>query len=320
MAHIDEIRLHIGAQHQGTWHKTLNNHASTPPKTYGGPLCRSVTEQKTFEHLGPGSASPWRCSLRLPNSFAPGDGVEVVVSGQGATKKDASEDACQIAIAMLLSEDPSKVVLRPDHWKVSPDELIAELPGRQGEHQALPVHEQRRRQHAGEEVDSMSLRSRTEEIAELIRLCLHTHGGSFDPARISSKKTGRLPAGTQDPTTVQQRLNRLLRPNELRPFIEAHPEFTWTQHGEKGMLVTWAEAQPSDEVPNPSDLDEDDLDEDDPYVREFRAHMWGPASAAAATPGSASGTAAVPPTPRPERSTVLACLCVFQTLRDKIGY
>ena len=122
-------------------HFVLNNHASTRPRSHGGPLCESVTKCKTFERM-PGSASVWRCILRLPNSFHPTDGLEVLTEGVDADQSRASEQACVKAFAILLCLDPSQVLLRPKHWMISIDELVAEVNGilhRDREDQALPV-------------------------------------------------------------------------------------------------------------------------------------------------------------------------------------
>ena len=35
-------------------------------------------------------------------------------------------------------------------------------------------------------------------------------------------------------------LNKLLQPNELKPFVERHPEFVWYANGKKGMIIQWA--------------------------------------------------------------------------------
>ena len=40
-----------------SWHTTLNNHASTRPKAYGGKLVDSVTACKAFEQSLPGHHS-----------------------------------------------------------------------------------------------------------------------------------------------------------------------------------------------------------------------------------------------------------------------
>ena len=45
--------------------------------------------------------------------------------------------------------------------------------------------------------------------------------------------------GSSEDIFVSQ-LNRLLKPGELRPFIDRHPEFSWSATGPKGMMVTWA--------------------------------------------------------------------------------
>jgi len=39
---------------------------------------------------------------------------------------------------------------------------------------------------------------------------------------------------------VYSQLNKLLLSGGLRPFVESQPEFSWTPHGQKGMLITWA--------------------------------------------------------------------------------
>ncbi len=46
-----------------------------------------------YERCGSGFAKPMvRCILRLPHSFAAGDGKELEVDGVGATEKEASEN------------------------------------------------------------------------------------------------------------------------------------------------------------------------------------------------------------------------------------
>ena len=50
-AYLEHHHTHI------SWQVTLNNHACTRPKKYGGPLVHSVTNYKTFLHVEPGSAS-----------------------------------------------------------------------------------------------------------------------------------------------------------------------------------------------------------------------------------------------------------------------
>ena len=58
-AAVEAVKAYIGAQHQQyiSWLLTLNNHTSTRPKKYGGPTISTLSEVKTFEEAGPGSAS-----------------------------------------------------------------------------------------------------------------------------------------------------------------------------------------------------------------------------------------------------------------------
>ena len=114
---VPEAEEYLESCHKGRWHITLNNHASTRPKQYGGPLVTAVTQRKTFTPPGTAS-SAWRCVLDLPNSFEPGDGLRLVIEGEGATKEAASEQACRLAFTRLLMERPGLVVLRPVYWKV----------------------------------------------------------------------------------------------------------------------------------------------------------------------------------------------------------
>ena len=75
-------------------------------------------------------------------------------------------------------------------------------------------------------------------VADLLREVLRTHGGCFDPSYISHRQMGR----TAFEDRVYEQLNKLLRKHELKSFVEGHPEFAWKPKGEKGMLITWADA------------------------------------------------------------------------------
>ena len=211
----------------------------------GGPLVHSVTHCKTFEQIAPGSASAaapgsasaaWRCSLDLPNSFTPTDGRRLQTEGYGTTKNEASELACRQAVALLLIMEPSQVILRPKHWRISPSALLEGLPGTHTVHQALPVHVAPRSLEAGVEAASLTEAEVNDRVAALLRWCLTAHGGSFDPSRISRAALGQQ-LGEE---AVFSQLNKLLLPGGLRPFVESHSEFSWTTHGQKGMLITWA--------------------------------------------------------------------------------
>ena len=72
----------------GSWHLTLNNHASMRANALGGPLVRAVTQCKTHTRVAPGCASAsWLCSLDLPNTFTPADGRRLQTEGSGTTHK-----------------------------------------------------------------------------------------------------------------------------------------------------------------------------------------------------------------------------------------
>ena len=225
---LDSIETYIGLHHVGKWHMSLNCHASSRPKEYGGPLVRAVTACKTFTQAAPGSASaPWHCSLDLPNSFSPEDGLLLHAEGEGPTKDDASEHACRNALAQLLMGNPSQVVLRPSQWKVTPEDLLANLPGIDHAHQALPVHVRSRSQASGAEGATLSPTTRDARVTAILRKCLHMHSGRFDPSRI-----GRA---------FYTELDGLLLPGALKPFVEGHPEFAWTPtpDGNKWSII-WA--------------------------------------------------------------------------------
>ena len=224
-----------------SWHTVLNNHASTRPKTHGGQIVPSITECKTYSAPGPASAV-WECTLDLPHSFAAGDGLRVQTNGQGASKDEASEVACLRAVAHLISASPSQFLLRPKHWAVSPQELLAHLPGADAGHQALPVHIPARLRAAGEEATTPDADAR---MVALVRRCLDAHGGEFDPSRISSKLMGLHP----DEERVYSTFNKLLVPGGMKAFIESHPEFSWRPKENKGMRITWAHGQVALEVP-----------------------------------------------------------------------
>jgi len=177
--------------------------------------------------------------LDLPNSFEPGDGLRLVTEGEGATKEAASEQACRLAFTRLLMERPGLVVLRPAHWKVSLDELMANisLPGEW--HQALPVHVRARRSQLAREAASERYVDANEvwkgRVADLLRQILRRHRGSFDPSRISHKLMGLAPGEE----TTYSKLNKLLEKGELKPFVEQHSEFACQRVGSR-MLITWA--------------------------------------------------------------------------------
>ena len=74
----------------------------------------------------------------------------------------------------------------------------------------------------------------------LVRQTLHAHGGAFDPSNISHKRMGLAPENEH----VYETFDKLLKPGQLKPFIERHPEFPWqpTETGRR-MVIKWAAAE-----------------------------------------------------------------------------
>ena len=222
-----------------TWHFVLNNTTSTRPKALGGKVVQSLNDHKHFESHGAGFATPMtRCALRLPNSFAADDGKVLEVIGFGATRDEASEDACCGAMVKLLCAEPSNVVLRPAHWNIAISELLKRFLAITGqgqadtEHQPLAVPIRR----AVPTDETLTADQKKQAVEEVIRRCLETHGGAFDPSRISSKRYGLQPH-EQAPWFI---LDSLLGKGELRTFVTQHPAFTYHAHGPNGMVITWA--------------------------------------------------------------------------------
>ena len=110
------------------------------------------------------------------------------------------------------------------------------MPGTGTAHQALPVHVPARSREAGADSATLISAEVDNRVAEIVRQCLRAHGGAFDPSHISHRTLGLGPADER----MYSRLNRLLLPGELRPFVERHPEFSWQANGPRGMLITWA--------------------------------------------------------------------------------
>ena len=108
---LQAVEVYITEHHKGSWHTTLNNHASTRPKAYGGPLVNAVTACKSYSQslAAPGGACKL-CLLDFPNSFAPSDGRRLQAQGSGKSENEASENACRQAVAKLLLMEPSQVV------------------------------------------------------------------------------------------------------------------------------------------------------------------------------------------------------------------
>ena len=174
-----------------------------------------------------------------------GDGLKVEAEGWGDSEKETSEAVCRQTVAVLLMHDAGKFVLRPCHRKISIDELVRGLPGLQVVQHALPVHQPVRSQEAESLAQTLPPEEVKEKVASLIRRCLHAYKGEFNPAFISKRQLGQ----SRGEETIYSQLNKLLPSGELRSFIESHAEFSWKSDGSKGMVITWAEHDPSHQVP-----------------------------------------------------------------------
>ena len=149
-------------------------------------------------------------------------------------------------------------MLRPAHWNVSVDELMADISRLLMEpHQALPVHVKKRSAQLSREAASERYTHAQAEwerrVAAVLREILRCHGGSFCPSQTSHKQMGRLPGEER----VYSTLNKLLKKNELKSFVEAHCDFAW-QEVDGQMLITWADgAAPSSASAHVADAERD---------------------------------------------------------------
>ena len=97
-------------------------------------------------------------------------------------------------------------------------------------HQPLAVHRPR-----GDPAVKIDMDDQTKQaVEEILRRCLSTHDGAFDPSNISRKRYG---LEHEAPWVV---LDSLLNKGDLRTFVEQHIEFACRPRGPKGMIITWA--------------------------------------------------------------------------------
>ena len=216
----------------------LNTTTSTRPQSLGRPVVRSIEECKRYESVGAGFATPpEKCTLQLPNSFASGDGKALEAVGIGTTQQEASEDACLGAMVKLLLSEPQHVLLRPTHWKMKPADPLAELCRLTGQQAAGSVHQPLAVPAAYRTERESDSAEKKATIAEgIVRRCLETHGGAFDPSRISRRKYG-LQEGETPPWHV---LGTTVGKGELRTFIQQHPDFQFIEREGKTPLITWS--------------------------------------------------------------------------------
>ena len=246
------IGSYLQKHHMGSWYSSLDIHVSIRPKVHGGALVRSVKACMTWEEPRPiqaaASGAPWKCTLVLPNCFAPDDQLNMEAIGEGTTKDKATEDACHCMMVKLFAHDPQRVVVRQAHWTIPIQDLVANIPrieaiGEHAELIVLPPNWRRGGRLASEsaterDIDSVDWADR---VKQLLREILNTHGGHFDPSWTSRKWMGVAPGEE----TAYEKLNKLLKPGELKTFIDERcdSEFAWHHKGKgggkRGMIVTW---------------------------------------------------------------------------------
>ena len=183
------------------------------------------------------------CHLRLPNSYAPDDGLVVETNASAPDKAEAAEDACLAAIAFLCANRDGlrNVLLRPAHWKKPIQELIDDI-GRivdsAATYEPLAVHNRHGSGFTGELADVSE--PDLERAAELVHLCLRTHNGSFAPSSISHKQIA-AEAG-QSSAKVYTQLVELLPKKSFLTFIQQHPEFK-CEYKRTILHIAWASGE-----------------------------------------------------------------------------
>ena len=183
------------------------------------------------------------CHLRLPNSYAPGDGLVVETYASAPDKAEAAEDACLAAIAFLCDNRDGlrNVLLRPAHWKKPTQEFIDDIGGTvdsAATYEPLAVHNRHGSGFTGELADVSE--PDLERAAELVRLCLRTHNGSFAPSSISHKQIA-AEAG-QSSAKVYTQLVDLLPKKSFLTFIQQHPEFK-CEYKRSMLHIAWASGE-----------------------------------------------------------------------------
>ena len=96
-------------------------------------------------------------------------------------------------------------------------------------------------------------------VEQIVRRCLETHDGAFDPSLISRKKYGTGP----NETAPWHQLDSLLDKGKFRNFIEQHRDFQITKSETKSMIVTWAtphhsrsQSSPAEQTASSSSMDQ----------------------------------------------------------------
>ena len=237
------------AREKITFRIVLNNTTSTRPKSIGGKTCESLAScMKTDVKL---------LTLTLPNSFRASDGLVLEIKVSGNSLAQMEHTACAAALAVLLLREgiiTPKVRLLSLHWIIETREIrlsaasaskcmssawaSPEVPASGGGGSAptstgaqvgpvLPPaspgqasHGTKRHIRDAERSAYVAPPPGFEHLRELEVIALLRKILRFEPSGWAAPSRLRLPGG-------YQKLNALLVPNGLFPFIAGHSEFQY---------------------------------------------------------------------------------------------
>ena len=217
-----------------TWHNMLNLTTSTRPKVNGGALFRSLSDVTQQAREG----QQHKCTMTLPCAFEHGDGLGFTVSALANTGSQAHELACRKALTKLLSLDAGRVVLRPTSWHCTEEDIVQHFAQVLGTdmHQPLAVPEPRASRSAYKAPEAGKEAEREQAILDLLGECIeNAQNGKCDPSHFKPLRDGRKPALL---------LDRLLKRETLKAFIESHAEFEVfkiQKHNKKGFDLSTGE-------------------------------------------------------------------------------
>ena len=104
------------------WRTVLNNHFNRA-KRIGGPIIPSIQACHSVWPAIRGGGG-FEAELTIENSLAVGDGLQLVCKGNGNSQKDAVDNMCHKALAILLLTDASNVLIQPAQWNIDGDAIV----------------------------------------------------------------------------------------------------------------------------------------------------------------------------------------------------
>ena len=232
--------------------------------------------------LAAGSAADHAASGAMDARLA---AVQRVLQEATHTNNEAAENVCLAVLARLFAGGLSNVALRPEHWNV-PIEVLHDFLRRivvdpsATTHQPLAVH-QRGDVPGPTGRPTELIPANLERAAELVRVCLRSHGGSFNPQEINHKLIEQT-AGPQKKVFAQ--LAELLPKGTFKNFVAQHPDFDIDDDG-KRWCIKWRSPAHHDHA-------------------QVATGNASPAAFALAASASAAAPAAFAPTARPSTNEV----------------